>query len=277
MVTDLLIWDDHVYELFAVGKGEMPPVYDSWLKLLYPDDLERSKQEIEKALKGEKEYDTEFRIIMPDCSLRYIKAFGHVVRNEDGKPVRMIGINYDITEQKKSENLLLEREFWLSESQRVGKIGSYILDIKSNTWTSSRVLDDIFGIAADAPKTLESWNLLIHPQQREEMLKYFLEEVVGKKRPFDKEYRILRGNSTEECWVWGRGELSFDELGNPEKMFGTIQDVTERKISGMLLLETEQTYSGIVNSITEAIYIHDFDGVFIEVNEGACQMYGYSK
>jgi PAS domain S-box-containing protein len=277
IINDNLLWDDRVYQLFSVKKEDFPPVFSSWLKILHPDDIEQSKNEIDLAINGKKEYDTEFRVIHPDGSVRYIKAYGQVVRNEEGKPVRMIGINYDITEQKNSENLLKERDFWLSESQRVGRIGSYIFNIESLTWSSSDVLDDIFGIGKDYERTLDGWNKLVHPDHREKMLDYVTNYVIANKNLFELEYKMIQPSTGKVNWLYGRGELSFNAEGKPIRMIGTIQDITERKQAELLLFETEQTYSGLVNTISEAIYIHKEDGVFIEVNEGAVTMYGYSR
>jgi PAS domain S-box-containing protein len=113
----------------------------------------------------------------------------------------------------------------------VGKVGSYNLDIPGNHWTSSEILNEIFGIEPDTPKTVETWHLLVHPDEREEMLRYFLHEVVAAKRPFNKEYRIVRKSTGEVRWVWGQGELTYDAGGNPVQMFGTIQDITERAVA----------------------------------------------
>ncbi len=66
--------------------------------------------EVQLALKGEKEFDTEFRIIRSDGEIRWLKANAIIIKNEKGEPVRMTGINYDITERKKSEHLIRESE-----------------------------------------------------------------------------------------------------------------------------------------------------------------------
>jgi PAS domain S-box-containing protein len=277
IVNDKLLWDDMVYQLFGVGREDFPPVFSSWLKILHPDDIEKATNEIEQAISGQKEYDTEFRVVHTDGSLRYIKAYGQVVKNEEGKPARMIGINYDITEQKNSEILLKERDFWLSESQRVGRIGSYIFNIETLTWSSSDVLDDIFGIGKDYDRSLDGWSNLVHPDFQEKMLDYVINYVIANKNLFDLEYKMIQQSTGNERWLYGKGELSFNADGEPVRMIGTIQDITERKNAELLLFETEQTYRGMVNTISEAIYIHKDDGVFIDVNEGAIIMYGYSR
>ncbi len=135
----------------------------------------------------------------------------------------------DTTERKKSEAALREREFWIKESQRVGHIGSYAFDFVKGTWTSSEVLDEIFGIDGEEDRTITGWLSLVHPDQKEEMLRYFSNDVIAAAKPFNREYKIVRRNDGVERWVWGRGELGFDQTGILITMVGTIQDITERK------------------------------------------------
>ena len=75
---------------------------------MHPDDLERVKSELTAALQGEKEYDTEFRIICNDKSIRYIKGNALVQYDQSGIPVRMIGTNGDITQRKNAEEEILQ-------------------------------------------------------------------------------------------------------------------------------------------------------------------------
>ena len=138
-------------------------------------------------------------------------------------------ISRDITERKRAEAELREREYWIQESQRVGHIGSYAFDFRKDSWTSSGVLDSIFGIGPNDDRTINGWLNIVHPDEREEMLRYFTNDVIRAAKPFDKEYRIVRRNDGAVRWVWGRGELSFDTSGVLTAMVGTIQDITDRK------------------------------------------------
>ncbi len=105
-----LAWDDRMYELYGVKEQDFSGAYEAWVKGLHPDDAARSVQESQQALRGEKEYDTEFRVMWPDGAVRYLKAYGQVVRDSDGRPLRMTGINYDITERRRAEAALQESE-----------------------------------------------------------------------------------------------------------------------------------------------------------------------
>jgi PAS domain S-box-containing protein len=101
--NDALLWDDQMFILYGVAKENFNGAYSAWQAGLHPDDKERGDIEIQKAIKGEKEFNTEFRVIWPDGSIRYIRALAYVQRDKSGKPLRMVGTNWDITEQKMAE------------------------------------------------------------------------------------------------------------------------------------------------------------------------------
>src|ERR1019366_8524906 len=87
---------------------------------------------------------------------------------------------------------LREKEYWLSESQRASRIGSYATDFTTGVWTSSATLDEIFGIGPEYIRSVDGWAGLVYPEDRREMLEYLQREVVERQRPFDREYRIVR-------------------------------------------------------------------------------------
>jgi two-component system, cell cycle sensor histidine kinase and response regulator CckA len=175
------------------------------------------------------------------------------IRDSEGAITGSRGTAYDITDRKKIENAIKEREYWFRESQRVAHLGSYVLDIRSGTWTSSEVLDDIFGIGQEYVRSVSGWSELIHPDDRERMVQYFSSVVTEKKR-FDTDYRIIRKRDRTERWVSGLGELILDEKGVPIKMLGTIQDVTDRKLAAHSLFASEQRYKQLLESVTSYIY-----------------------
>ncbi len=117
VIHDHLIWDDGMYKLYGIQKEDFAGTYDAWLARVHPDDRERSHKEAQMALSGEKEYDTVFRIIQPDGSVHFIKAYAQVIRSSEGKPTRVIGVNYDITEQKLTEEALRKTKVTVSEMQ----------------------------------------------------------------------------------------------------------------------------------------------------------------
>lgn len=135
----------------------------------------------------------------------------------------------DITTRKQMETTLKEREKFLLTVQKIAKLGNYKLDFSNGIWESSEVLNEIFGIEDSFEYSLDGWLKIVFEDDREMMLNYFQNEVIGKRIPFDKEYRIRRLNDGEIRWVQGDGELQTDNSNNLTFMIGTISDITERK------------------------------------------------
>ena len=141
----------------------------------------------------------------------------------------IVSLVRDVRERKRAEEALRRSERDLIAAQRIGRVGSYVLDVPAGRWTSSLALDTIFGIGPDYPRTVEGWLSLVHPDDRDMMAAY-LRALLANRSLFDKEYRIARADG-QVRWVAGRGELVLDAGGEPVQMFGTIQDVTERRLS----------------------------------------------
>jgi PAS domain S-box-containing protein len=196
-----------------------------------------------------------------------------LVKNDAGENEGMWAFIRDITERKKKEEQLIENDYWLNESQRIGRLGYYTFDIKSNSYTCSTVLDSIFGIEKDSEKTIEAWNNLVVPEQREEMLSYFLNYVFLERQPFDKEYEIIRANDKERRWVWGHGELQFDEEGTPVIMFGIIQDINDRKKAEETLRRSEIEYRDTLNAVPDVVFVVDENLRLLTVNKSFREEY----
>lgn len=105
-----LEWDDWMFRLYGMERKNFDGAFEAWQAGVHPDDIERAGREVEQALKGEKEFNTEFRIIRPDGEIRHIKASAAVSLDDQGRPVSMTGINYDITERKLAEQAVEESE-----------------------------------------------------------------------------------------------------------------------------------------------------------------------
>jgi len=132
-------------------------------------------------------------------------------------------------ERSSALEALRESEYFFEESQRSARIGSYKTDFAAGRWESSEVMDGIFGIDKAYDRTVPGWLEIVHPEDREMMAQYLATEVVPKRVPFSKEYRIVRKSDAQVRWVSGLGELKFGDDGRLLAMYGTIQDITERK------------------------------------------------
>ncbi len=105
-----LEWDDWMFRLYGMNREHFSGAYQAWQSSLHPDDVARNSKAVEQALSGEKEFDTEFRIVRPDGEIRHIKAYAKVLRDNKGEPTHMTGVNYDVTDRIKAEAALKESE-----------------------------------------------------------------------------------------------------------------------------------------------------------------------
>ncbi len=112
---NVMVWDDQMLNLYGHTRQTFPGGVEAWQKGLHPDDREAAWEASQSALRGDCDWDHEFRILRPDGVVRWIKTNGEVIRDQDGSPIRMLGINRDITEQKSSEENLRNSE----ESNRI--------------------------------------------------------------------------------------------------------------------------------------------------------------
>lgn len=104
--TNKLASDDGMYKLYGIEAEQFNSVYDGWMSIIHNEDRERVANELQLAVTNKKDYNTEFRVVWSDSSVHYIKATGTVSRDDDGNAIRMIGVNWDITEQKEKEQHL---------------------------------------------------------------------------------------------------------------------------------------------------------------------------
>ena len=103
-----LLLDNWMCRLYGLRREDFSGTYESWARCIHPDDVKTMDAAIQSALRGEKDFAQEFHVVWPDGSLRYIQAVAKTFRDQDGKPLRMIGTSIDITERKQREDNLVQ-------------------------------------------------------------------------------------------------------------------------------------------------------------------------
>ncbi|MEY4766591.1 MAG: hypothetical protein RI907_3264 [Pseudomonadota bacterium] len=108
LLTQQLYWDPVMYRLYGMPEGHHLDGRQVWARTLHPDDRARVEAEFTAALKGESEFSPEYRVIWPDGSVHHLKGASRTEFNEQGRAVRMVGVNYDLTAQKQVAQQLAE-------------------------------------------------------------------------------------------------------------------------------------------------------------------------
>lgn len=276
-INNKLTWDDTVSRIYGKDKDKITDSINEWIDVVHPDDIENARAEIRRAVAGQSDYNSEYRVILPDGTIKDIRSTGRMLRDSQNNPNRMTGVTLDITEQKRAYNLLRERDFWLTESQRVGQVGSFSMDFKANTWSTSEVLDDILGLKKGTPKTIDTWKSLIHPDYSQEINNYFIEEAKNKKKNFTKEYKIIKQDTGVVRWIIGRGEFNWGDGELPVSLIGIFQDITDRKNAEEELRQSNKKINTIINNFRGVIFScrNDKDWTMKYISDGIYELSGY--
>jgi len=242
VVNNTLIWDEQMYRLYGILPDQFGGVYETWRNGIHPDDMRRGDSEIKMALKGEKEFDTEFRVTWPDGSVHNIRAMALVQRDDSGKPLQMIGTNWDITVQKQTEEALRAEKHRLKGIIRGTNAGTWEWNIQTGDVVFNDRWAGIIGYTLDelSPLSIGTWAKFVHPDDfkvsGELLEKHFRREIDY----YEFEARMKHKDGS---WVWvlDRGKVdTFNDDGAPLLMFGTHQDITRSKRIESELQETNR-------------------------------------
>ena len=182
-------------------------------------------------------WSDEYRFRRGDGTFAHVYARGYVVRGADGRPRRMIGAMLDITARKESEQALRDSEERLRMALDGGQIGTWDLDLKNDAvrWAghAARVFNVVQG---NEPLRFEVFLELVHPEDRSG-LNDAVRHAIAQGLPLDIEFRVIgdaavanpHTSHPETRWVAAQGQAYTDDRGEPVRMLGVMQDITERR------------------------------------------------
>jgi signal transduction histidine kinase/HAMP domain-containing protein len=104
---NILIWDKNMFSLYEIDPDKFDQNFISWKLQIHPEDRQRFEDEINNIVIAKTNYRSEFRINTSQSGIKHIRIFANVICDHEGKPIRLIGVNWDITERKELENKLI--------------------------------------------------------------------------------------------------------------------------------------------------------------------------
>ena len=225
-VHDRLVWDDMMYQLYGMSADTFSGAYQAWQTGLHPDDREQGDREIQMALRGEKEFNIEFRVVWPDGSIHNICGMAQVQRDADGKPVRMIGTNWDITARKEAEGALRRSEERFKQLAEIFPETIFEADLFGKLTYSNAHGCQCFGVTeSDIEQGINYLDLVV-AEERKMVQERVQERIEGKQDGF-LEYRALRKNGeTFEAMAYSAPILTNGQIRGVR---GFILDISERK------------------------------------------------
>jgi len=206
------------------------------------------------------------RALIKDGKVRYIENTSSPVLDRSGHITGVIEIIRDITDKQE----LRHKEETLKRAQAVAHMGSWQWDIATNELQWSREVFNIYGL--DPETCTPDYSIVtdaMHPDSREEF-QAAIEATLKGEAPFEMDYSLVRPDG-EVRTVHTKGEVLFDEAGQPLQMLGTVYDITERK-----KYEAEmQKLAVITEQSAEGIAVADMKGYITFSNQAWAAMHGY--
>ena len=267
-------WSEEFFELFGLP-SDVQPTFDTWRKVLHPDDRKRSEEKIYRSIEDKKSLDNEYRIILSDGVERWIRTQGDTFYDNSGNPQRMCGICIDITKQKQMEDGLRQIERELNKAQQIAHVGSWIWNIKNQNLAWTDELYRIYGVDKVFTLTFDNIVSMIHPEDREKNVAK-IKELLESATILEYEFRIIRPDNSIR-YIFQSIEVSRDSTGKPLRAVGIMQDITERKKIEKEVIESEEKLKRILDSSPDAITVTDLNGNIIECNQATSKIYGSLK
>jgi PAS domain S-box-containing protein len=227
--TGALFWSQETFRIYGYNPEATGPTWAQFLESVHPKDRPQIEQRARREITEREWVDShgDFRIVLPDGTVKYLHSVAHPARDESGEITEIIGTVMDVTKQCQAEAAIRERE---REIQQVLDLAPQHIGVFAPDGTplyANNAALDYFGVDTERWRDKASRMGLLHPDDREPFLsetkRGFAEGV-----PFGFEARLLRRDGQLRYHLF-RLNPHKDEQGNITRWFGTATDIEDRK------------------------------------------------
>jgi PAS domain S-box-containing protein len=233
------------YRLFGLDPDDDAVPLQAFRDRIVPEDLQRNIEAASRAVREKVDFEVDFRVALPDGSIKHIRSVGHPVVNGDGEVIELVGTHLDVTEQYEARQKLQRAFDEIKKSE--DRLQLVIDTIPTLVWRAgpegipdflNQPALDYTGLSLDQAET--GWPRAFHPEDKKGMLVKWSAiresgapgELEARLRRFDGEYR----------WFLFRAEPLHDETGSIVKWYGSSTDIEGRKRAEDALRESEQRF-----------------------------------
>ncbi|PSJ38938.1 PAS domain-containing protein [Allosphingosinicella deserti] len=201
------------------------------LAVVHPDDLSAYQHRLELARRSDGASTSEYRVVHPDTSVRWISAKGRALHDDRGRYARAVGIVRDVTAEREADRALRESQERLAIATEAAEVGVWDLDPASGALLLMPRARSILGLDPRASYTTEAMLARVHPDDRERIagrLRDAMDPALRDTRPF--EFRVQH-SSGELRWVRAHGRATFEGKAGSERAVrytGANLDITDR-------------------------------------------------
>jgi PAS domain S-box-containing protein len=271
--TGEMIWSDETFRILEYDRDTRPTV-ERILQRVHPEDKSLVQGYVHRAMRDGTDCDFEYRLLLPDESIKHLRLVAHAVKDEAGSP-EFLGAVTDVTERKRAHEALRRSERYLLEGQRLAKTGSFGWEVATKTPIYlSQEAYRIFGF--DPDKGIPTWEdrrQRVHPEDQARWQEE-VDRAIAEKSGYEMDYRIIRPSGmTDHLHIVAHPVLS--ESGDLVEFTGTVMDITERWKAQEALRESEHHLRLLIEAVPALIWCAmPGDGKVIYANQRFCNYSG---
>jgi len=225
VATNEITWSEQLYRIYELEQG-LPVTFDLIRTRVHPEDRTLYEKMVEQARNGAEDFEWQYRLLMPDQSIKYMHAVARATWNDDGQ-MEYIAAVQDITRRKLIEEELRRSEAFLSEGQHLARMGNFWWRVTTNEILWSEPMYRIFEFEPNTTVTLELIASRVHPDDIPSLNDMIERAQRGK--DFEYEHRIVMPDGSVK-YVHLIAHRTSDDHRGPEYV-GAVQDVSQRRLS----------------------------------------------
>ncbi|MES1214565.1 MAG: PAS domain S-box protein [Bacteroidota bacterium] len=272
LVTEQFVSSPRLNHIFGY-QGLSNITHQNLIDAFLPEDRPvRDRAVKDSAEKGSLSYEA--RIAWPDKSIHWVKVFGKIVYGDQYKPLRMYGTVLDVTEEKTTLIALEESESRLNIAIQAAELGTWELNLKTKETNYSDRYLEILGFEKGFSPNHDELLSKIHPDDvkfRDKAVKIAFQTGF-----LDHEMRLLPDGKNIR-WVKSKGRVFYDEQNVPERMLGTLMDITDQKMAFENLQKSEERFRLLANFMPQFVWTGDVSGNLNYFNDAVYEFSGLSK
>jgi len=262
-----ILWSERTRIMIGVPL-DIPVDYERFINSIHPDDRERVNLAVERAIAEQLLYDVEMRIVWADGSTRWVRSIGRAQYDNNGTPVRMLGVALDVTARKQTEEALRQSEERLRLAMEGSQMATWDVDLITGKAIWSDYHFTVLGYepTSTGEASVKLWYDRIHPADLEWVTQEW-NQAQQEHRLYRAEYRVIRADNGQIAWVEGLGRFTYNQNDEAIRSIGILLDISDRKQAEISLATQEQRYRYIFQAVNVSIWEEDFSEVKAAIDQ----------
>jgi len=255
-------WSDETKRIFGMSPSDPETSAEEFYSMVHPEDRSSVEQAVNSAVNEGAPYEAEFRMPQRDGSVRWVRGRGKVLCDEAGKPLRMIGLNADITERKQAEEALRQSEARVARTEDFSLVMVTHVSLDGKWLKVPPTLCELVGYT-EQELLSGGFKDITHPEDFEADWSQCQRVIRGEIRSFDLEKRYIHKDG-HTIWIYLNCSVVEDDKGHPIHFVTYIRDITDRKFAEQALLDSNERNQAILRALPDMMFLQTREGVYLD-------------